>query len=84
MDVDGLEESLPVTPDEEPSSAVEALREALRRLPQQPRILLSLRYSDEFELVEIAEILGIPEGTVKSRLHHARSSLRQIIERMEQ
>ena len=63
---------------------MEALREALERLPRDPRVLLSLRYVDEFEVSEIAEILGIPEGTVKSRLYHARSRLRAIIERMEQ
>ncbi len=69
--------------DTEPESAVEALRLALRRLPRDRRVLLTLRYLDGFELSEVAEILGVPEGTVKSRLHHARNELRAIVERME-
>ena len=59
------------------------LRLAMRRVSAERRALLSLRYVDEFDLSEIAEILGVPEGTVKSRLHHARKELRDIIERME-
>lgn len=45
--------------------------------------LLSLRYLEDFELGELAEILGIPEGTVKSRLHHASAALRARLERMD-
>jgi len=77
-----LDETVSV-PRAAPSSAVEALRAALLRLPRQSCALLSLRYVDEFELREIAEILGVPEGTVKSRLHHARAALREIIERTD-
>jgi RNA polymerase sigma-70 factor (ECF subfamily) len=65
------------------NGAVEALRAALRRLPRDRRALLSLRYFEDFDLAEIAEILGIPQGTVKSRLHHARSELRALIERQQ-
>lgn len=60
-----------------------ALRRALARLPEERRTLLSLRYLEGFELWEIAEILTVPEGTVKSRLHHAREELRAIYERTE-
>lgn len=62
---------------------VARLRAALRGLPRERRVLLSLRYLEEFEIWELAEILGIPEGTVKSRLHHARKQLKEILERME-
>jgi RNA polymerase sigma-70 factor (ECF subfamily) len=56
------------------------LRDALADLPGPDRAILSLRYEDGFHTAEIAEILGIPSGTVKSRLHHARQRLRRFLE----
>ena len=56
------------------------LREALADLPGRDRAILSLRYEDDFSTAEIAEILKIPSGTVKSRLYHARQRLRRFIE----
>jgi RNA polymerase sigma-70 factor (ECF subfamily) len=56
------------------------LREALADLPGRDRAILSFRYEDNLSTAEIAEILGIPSGTVKSRLHHARRRLRQFLE----
>ncbi len=56
------------------------LREALGDLPGRDRAILSLRYEDNFSTTEIAAILGIPPGTVKSRLHHARQRLRRFLE----
>ena len=41
-------------------------------LPRHSQVVLKLCYLEGFNLGEIAEILGIPEGTVKSRLHTAR------------
>jgi len=65
-------------------ASVEEVREALAELPRGPRALLALHYADGFELHEIAGILDIPEGTVKSRLFYARRRLRNIIERRRQ
>jgi RNA polymerase sigma-70 factor (ECF subfamily) len=56
------------------------LREALADLPGRDRAILSFRYEDNFSTAEIAEILGIPPGTVKSRLHYARQRLRRFLE----
>lgn len=56
------------------------LREALGDLSGRDRAILSFRYEDNFSTAEIAEILGIPPGTVKSRLHHARQRLRRFLE----
>lgn len=56
------------------------LRDALAGLPGHDRAILSFRYEDGFSTAEIAEILGIPPGTVKSRLHHARQRLRRFLE----
>jgi RNA polymerase sigma factor (sigma-70 family) len=59
------------------------LREALTRLPGRDRAILSLRYEEGFDTAEIAEILSIPAGTVKSRLHYARKRLRAMMEGSE-
>jgi len=64
--------------------AVERVRRALGRLPGDQRALLALRYVDGFDLATVAAVLGIPQGTAKSRLHAARELLREIIERTEQ
>jgi len=65
----------------EHEEAVAMLRAALRELPREQRVLLSLRYLESFQLWELAEILDVPEGTVKSRLHHARNRLKETLER---
>ncbi len=56
------------------------LEEALAQLAGSDRAILSLRYEEDFTVAEIAEILQIPQGTVKSRLHYARERLRQYLE----
>ena len=47
------------------------LRELVDALPEPKRDVLRLAHEHEMNMQEIAERLGIPEGTVKSRLHHA-------------
>jgi RNA polymerase sigma-70 factor (ECF subfamily) len=54
---------------------------AFRRLPPESRTVLALMYLEEFSIGEIAGLLSLPEGTVKSRLFHARQQLRQILEK---
>jgi RNA polymerase sigma-70 factor, ECF subfamily len=56
------------------------LKEALDQLSGPDRAVLSLRYEENFDTAEIARILGIPEGTVKSRLFYARRRLRKYLE----
>jgi RNA polymerase sigma-70 factor (ECF subfamily) len=56
------------------------LKEALDQLPGPDRAVLSLRYEEDFDTMEIACIMGIPEGTVKSRLFYARQRLRKYLE----
>ncbi len=53
----------------------------LAQLPDDVRALLTLRYLEDFSTAEIAEILSIPQGTVKSRLWHARNRLKDILQR---
>ena len=52
------------------------LREAIAELSSDHRIVIVLRYVADLSLEEIADRVGIPVGTVKSRLHHALKLLR--------
>ena len=52
------------------------LERGFRRLDPQQRAILALRHYAGYEPVEIAEILGIPAGTARSRLHHAHRAMR--------
>jgi RNA polymerase sigma-70 factor, ECF subfamily len=53
------------------------LHAALKRLDENDRKLLALRYNEDLTQAAIARRLGIPEGTVKVRLHRARNKLRR-------
>lgn len=53
------------------------LHAALGRLGERDRQLLELRYGEDLTQSAIARRLGIPEGTVKVRLHRARDKLRR-------
>jgi RNA polymerase sigma-70 factor (ECF subfamily) len=57
------------------------LRRAMSNLPTDRRTLLSMYYWDGKSVAEIAHVMSIPLGTVKSRLHHARQELKQFLER---
>lgn len=52
----------------------------VEQLPAAQRSALLLHVLDDFSLEEIAGITGVPLGTVKSRLHHAKRALRQLVE----
>lgn len=56
------------------------LRTALARLPPEQRSLLALRHLEGRGIAEIAVILGIPEGTAKSRLFAARRALERALD----
>ena len=60
-----------------------ALQAGLDRLPVLERETLVLFYLRELSLAEIAAVLGIPEGTVKSRLFRSRKLLRETLSRQE-
>jgi RNA polymerase sigma factor (sigma-70 family) len=53
------------------------LGRALQHIPLELQILLELYYWEELGLDELAVMLGVPEGTIKSRLHRARTLLRE-------
>ncbi|TCO59843.1 RNA polymerase sigma factor [Actinocrispum wychmicini] len=54
--------------------------DALARLPVPQRVVLVLRTREGLSEHEIATTLGIPIGTVKSRLHRARAAFREVWE----
>lgn len=76
-----------VLPDEGPSgpdSVVsvadrDLLDRAFQRLTPAQRAVFVLHHHSGFSVAEVAEIVGVPVGTVKSRLHHATRSLRAAI-----
>ena len=57
----------------------EALARAIEALPEEGRRTLLLREVDGLSYGEIARTLGIPKGTVMSRLHHARRRVREML-----
>lgn len=64
--------------DERVLAAVELadIHAALRLLNERDRRLLEMKYEEDLTQAMIASRLGIPEGTVKVRLHRARNRLR--------
>jgi RNA polymerase sigma-70 factor (ECF subfamily) len=69
-DADGLDERIDL----------ESMHEALERLPLVEREVLTLFYLQELTLAEVADVLAVPAGTVKSRLFRARPLLRRALE----
>lgn len=59
--------------------ASEVLQAALAKLSPELRETVILRDLEEMEYREIAQVLGVPEGTVKSRLNRGRSELARIL-----
>jgi RNA polymerase sigma-70 factor (ECF subfamily) len=58
-----------------------ALDAALSQLSDEHRIVVLLHDTEGYKLEEIHEIMGVPVGTIKSRLHRARARLREILTR---
>ena len=56
---------------------LQRVQQAVSTLPLPQRIVVVLYYVNDLSLEEIAEILDIPEGTVKSRLHYSRLALKK-------
>jgi RNA polymerase sigma-70 factor (ECF subfamily) len=59
------------------------LRRTLARLDHKDRVLLTLHHYWELPVAETSRLLGVPEGTVKSRVHHAMKRLRAAYEAEE-
>jgi RNA polymerase sigma-70 factor, ECF subfamily len=86
---DGVERQIP-DPSDDPGRQLEKKRrdawvqKALLRLKEDHRELVVLRDVQGYSYEEIGEAVGLPEGTVKSRLHRARMELKNVLERSGQ
>jgi RNA polymerase sigma-70 factor (ECF subfamily) len=91
---DSIEEQLPLLEETQAMSAradgmlagreaSELLQSALAKLSPELRETVILRDLEELEYREIASALGIPEGTVKSRLNRGRAELARILKRQK-
>ena len=58
------------------------LAQALRTIPLQYQMLLELQYWESLSTSEIAEVLGVPQGTAKTRLRKAKAVLREAVEQL--
>jgi RNA polymerase sigma factor (sigma-70 family) len=63
----------------EPPETIRLVRQAVRALPPCLQAVVGLHYGEGRSVAEAAGILGVPLGTVKSRLHNARLQLKAII-----
>src|SRR5689334_20023768 len=80
-DADELPETVPM-PFRDPGESDELrrrLNEALTKLTERQRAVIVLHDVEGFTHGEIGGMLGIPEGTARSDLHHARAALRRIL-----
>ncbi|MCD6162359.1 MAG: RNA polymerase sigma factor [candidate division Zixibacteria bacterium] len=64
------------------SDTMELFNNALMKLPPAKREILTLRFTEDLSYQEIAETLGISQGTVMSRLFRARKELEKILKTM--
>jgi RNA polymerase sigma-70 factor (ECF subfamily) len=56
------------------------LQQCLARLPEHQREVITLFYLEEKNVKDVAKLLDLPEGTVKSHLHRARRALAEMLE----
>lgn len=55
----------------------ETVQKEILKLPEKYRSVIVLKYIEELSLNEISEILDMPLGTVKTRIHRGREALRK-------
>ena len=58
---------------------LDRLRKEIERLPEKLRAVLQLSLVEEMEAADVGAVLGIPAGTVRSRLHAARKLLLEVM-----
>jgi RNA polymerase sigma-70 factor (ECF subfamily) len=60
------------------------MQQAIGELDEDHRLLIVLRDVEELSYEEIGEVAGLPEGTIKSRLHRARMSIKDYLAKRTQ
>lgn len=75
----GLEISRDEPYDQSPEADWE-LVQAMQTLPEEQRATVVLRFFQDLTIPQIAQVMGVPDGTVKSRLHAALGKLRTALQ----
>jgi RNA polymerase sigma-70 factor (ECF subfamily) len=57
-----------------------AILTAFRALPERQRLAMSLHYVDDLSVAEVAQAMGVSEGSVKQHLHRGRETMRHTLE----
>jgi len=70
----GLDETIPA-----PAAAVDETVQAVMKLPPKYRVVVYLRYYEEYTTLEIAKLLKIPASTVTTRLARGRERLKKLL-----
>jgi RNA polymerase sigma-70 factor (ECF subfamily) len=60
---------------------VQAVHDALGRISSDHCEVLTLFFLEDLSVEEIGRVIGVPQGTVKSRIHYAKRALRQLMEK---
>ena len=77
---DFKQEQESISEDEKDNEQVkEALIKTMKQLPANQQLVIKLFYVEDYSLKEISQLLKISNGTVKSRLFHAREKLKKIL-----
>ena len=66
--------------DAEREMLLDRLRKEIERLPEKLRSVLQLSLVEEMDAADVGAVLGIPAGTVRSRLHTARKLLLEVMQ----
>lgn len=67
-------------PDTTENQDYSSLYEAIDRLPEKYRIAVILFYFQDMDIATTAHVMGVPEGTIKSRLSKARKLLKEVLD----
>lgn len=81
VSLENAPEPVALTPTGDPLLGT-ALKKLVAALPEKSRAIVVLRYQEDLDPAEIAKILGIPVGTVKSQLQRALALLREKLSRV--
>lgn len=76
-------DDLPQEPAAPQPQGHDGLWEAVCALPPERRAVVALFYYEGLPVDEIARVLGVPPGTVKSRLSRARAQLKEMLQEQE-
>jgi RNA polymerase sigma-70 factor (ECF subfamily) len=81
VSLENAPEPVAMTPTGDPLLGT-ALKKLVAALPEKARAIVVLRYQEDLDPAEIARVLGIPVGTVKSQLQRALGLLREKLSRV--